>query len=128
MNLAVLLRLFICLFVLGGFLYLTIDRQNQITEMRFAIPQIAKEIEEIKEENTRLFYEIECFENPIQLMQLTRLAEYSHLKHPYSNEILTVKAGDPFTIIEQPAIQEVSLPSKLSLAALLLNYSARKED
>ena len=128
MNLGVLFRLLTCLGFLGGFLYMTIDRQNEITKMRFAIPHLSKEIEEIKEENTRLFYQIECFENPVHLMQLTRLGEYSHLKHPMTQEILTVTEGDPITLSEYPTIQEISLPSKLSLAAILIHHAGTKEE
>ena len=128
MNLGILCRLLICLGFLGGFLYLTIDRQNEITKMRFAIPQLVKEIEEIKEENTRLMFQIECFENPIHLMQLARLNEYCHLKHPMKNEILTVREGNPISLLEHPTIQEISLPSKLSLAAILTQYAGAKEE
>lgn len=128
MNIGILFRLLTCLGFLGGFLYKTIDRQNEITQMRFALPLLAKEIDEIKEENTRLHYQIESFENPIHLMQLTRLGEFSHLRHPVAREILTVNEGDPMTLSEHPAIQEISLPSKLSLAAILMRQSGAKEE
>ena len=128
MNLGILFRLLICLGFLGGFLYLTIDRQNEITKMRFAIPRLVKVIDEIKEENTRLKYQIECFENPVHLMQLARLNEYCHLKHPMRKEILTVREGDPIALPEHPTIQEISLPSKLSLAAILTQYAGTKAE
>lgn len=128
MNLGLLFRLLICLAFLGSFLYLTIDRQNEITKLRLVIPHIAKEIDEIKEENTRMLFQIECFENPIHLMQLARLNEYSHLKHPMTKEILTVTEGDLITLPEHPAIQEISLPSKLSLAAILMHQTGANEE
>ncbi|HAZ15165.1 MAG: hypothetical protein A2Y28_01045 [Chlamydiae bacterium GWC2_50_10] len=121
MNPALFLRLLICLTVLGGYLYWTIDQQNEITQLRIALPQLAKEIDEIREENTLLRYEIESFENPLHLLQLSRLSSFSHLKQPLSKEIFTIREGEPLSLPSSSSIQEISIPSKLSLAAILLH-------
>jgi hypothetical protein len=82
------LKLFICLFVLGFTLYAFIVKGNQVTEMRLAVPALAKKVRMLQEENSRLQYEIEQFENPIHLMEMKRKPELSHLKFPYVEEIL----------------------------------------
>lgn len=91
MNLTI--NLFICIAVAGLFLFAYIDKQNELTELRLAIPVLAKEVKAIQEENTRLRYEIERFENPILLMELRRKPEFSHLKYPYLNEEIFLPKG-----------------------------------
>lgn len=54
------------------------------------LPALKKEVLSIREEVKKLQYEAERFENPIHLMELARLPEYSHLKHPLIRDILTV--------------------------------------
>ncbi len=122
MHPATLFRLFACLAFSGALLYLTIERQNQITKLRFALPRLAKEIEELKEENMRLTYEIECFEHPSELMRRAHLAEYAHLKHPKSKEILTLRAGDPALFEKSVDLFETAISSKLSFATLWAHF------
>lgn len=76
-------RVFICIFAAGVAVFAYIDKQNDLTELRLAIPALAKEVKSIQEENTRLRYEIERFESPIHLMELMRKPEFGHLKYPY---------------------------------------------
>jgi len=38
-------------------------------------------------------YEVEMFENPVYLMQLSRNPEYGHLKHPIIDDVLTIPEG-----------------------------------
>jgi hypothetical protein len=90
MNKEFLIKIGVCLMVFALCLYSYIDKQNQLTKMRMEIPHLAKEIKAIKEENTRLQYEIDQFESPAHLMELARSSEFSHLKHPLLKEILTV--------------------------------------
>lgn len=90
MNLGIFIRLFLCVFVLGMFLYAFISKQNQITQLRLQIPIAGRALQEIQEENTRLQFEIDQFENPMHLMELSRRPEFSHLKHPFANEIITI--------------------------------------
>lgn len=77
---------FLCILAATISLYSYIDKQNDLTELRLAIPNITRELREIREENTRLHYEIERFESPIHLMELMRKPEYSHLKFPYLSQ------------------------------------------
>jgi hypothetical protein len=86
-------KLFVCLFAFGLCLYSYIDKQNALTALRIRIPNLAKQVAEIQEENMQLHYEIDRFENPQHLMELARHSEFSHLKHPLGKEVLTVREG-----------------------------------
>jgi hypothetical protein len=103
-------RLFSLLGVCGFGLYSYVDKQNALTELRIAIPTVAKEIRMLNEENTRLKYEIELFESPQHLLELAKSCEFSHLKHPLLKEILTVQEGDA---LELPLIVEEEKVTRL---------------
>ena len=90
------LRIFICIVVAGLTLYFYIDKQNELVELRLAIPTLDKEVKAALEENTRLQYEIDRFESPIHLMELARKPEFSHLKYPYTKDIVILKEPPPF--------------------------------
>lgn len=103
----IVLRLFICIAAAGLTLFFYIDKQNELTELRLAIPALSKEVKNIQEENIRLRYEIERFESPIHLMELMRKPEFSHLKFPYlKDEVFLPKAA--------PLDKEVKVFSKRS--------------
>ena len=74
-------------------LYSYMEKQNEITSLKFEVPFIAKEIEDLKEEIKKMKYEVEMFENPVYLMQLIRNPEYGHLKHPIIDDVLTIPEG-----------------------------------
>ena len=93
MNNNLLIRVFLCILILGGFLYAYISKQNTITILRLEIPNIAKEVEEICQENSRLRFEIDKFENPVHLIDLSRNPEYRHLKHPLLKDIIEIKVN-----------------------------------
>ena len=61
------------------------DIQYNPTELTF---DKQAQLAEIEDENTRLQYEVEAFENPLNLIELARKPEYRALKHPLSSEIL----------------------------------------
>ncbi len=90
MNFGIFIRVFLCILTLGSVLYAYINKQNHITELRLQIPVAAKELQVVQQENTRLKFEIDQFENPVHLMELSRLPQYSHLKYPLVNEIITI--------------------------------------
>ncbi|MFN0065808.1 MAG: hypothetical protein ACKVOH_06195 [Chlamydiales bacterium] len=91
MRIGLLLRLFICILIFGSFLYFYINKQNHITELRLQIPAQAKELEHIQQEIVRLQFEVNRFESPDHLMELSRKPEFSHLKHPLMSEIIEVR-------------------------------------
>lgn len=84
-------RLFCCIFILGISLFAYVSKHNVLTERRMRVPILAKELQAIEEENVRLSFAIEKFENPLHLMELARKPEFSHLKHPLVTEVVTVE-------------------------------------
>jgi hypothetical protein len=76
--------------VFGLCLYSYLETQNQLTHLKIHLPEVEKEMKLIREENQRLAYEIDQFENPAHLIELAHCPEYAHLKHPLIKEILTV--------------------------------------
>ena len=82
------LRIFACIMAAGLALYSYIDKQNDLTELRMAIPVLAKEVKGIQDENIRLKYEVDRFESPIHLMELARKPEFGHLKFPYVTDVV----------------------------------------
>lgn len=86
-------QVFFCIFIAGLTLYIYIDKQNELTELRLTIPVLTKELKQIQEENIRLKYEINQFESPIHLMELARKPEFGHLKYPHLNDVQTLPEG-----------------------------------
>lgn len=93
MNKPTSFRIFICIFIFSFFLYLYTDQQNSLTRLRIRLPAVAKEIKAIREENKRLHYEVDQFESPHHLIELSRRSEFSHLKQPFVKEILNCQEG-----------------------------------
>lgn len=83
-----MIRLLICILSAGLIVYKYIDHLNELTELQLSLPLLAKEIKEINEKNLELQYQIEQFENPLNLMELARKPEFGHLKQPVFNEIV----------------------------------------
>ncbi len=85
-----LIKLGVCLGLLAYCLYSYLNVQNDLTELKIKLPEVEGEIRQIQEESRRLSYEVEQFENPAHLIELSVSPEYAHLKHPLIKEILTV--------------------------------------
>jgi len=88
-----IVKVLICASSFGGVLYAYLEQQNDLTKLRIGLPELAKEVRVLSEENTRLQYEIEQFENPKYLMALAKRPEFSHLKHPVASEILVINTN-----------------------------------
>lgn len=93
MNKGFLIKIVICIFAGGIFLYKYLNKVNELTEHKLLLPKIEKEIYILKEDSERLQYIIDQFENPTHLMELSRSPEYSHLKHPLFKNVLKVQEG-----------------------------------
>jgi len=89
----VFFRLLACLSLFSFSIYSYLDKQNHCTELKMHLPKLTKEIQAIHEVNAQLRYQIECFENPQNLLSLASSQEYAHLKFPFTEEVLTVKEG-----------------------------------
>lgn len=103
MNL--LFKLLLCILTLGSFSYVYVDRLNAHTELKLQIPQLAREIEQLKQDTVQLGYDIECFKSPQNLLQLAKQPEYSHLKFPYSEDIVTVPSGFAKVHVEESRVE-----------------------
>ncbi len=90
---ALFAKLALCIFALVMSLYLYIEKQNEVTKLKIELPQIAKEVRKLQEENQKYQYEIDLFENPNHLMELVRLSQFSYLKHPVVREVLSIPEG-----------------------------------
>ncbi|MCH9610154.1 MAG: hypothetical protein S4CHLAM81_07320 [Chlamydiales bacterium] len=91
MKLGLLIRIFICIAATAAFLYFYIEKQNRITQLRLEIPQLARQVELLRQEIVRVQFEVDQFENPVHLLELARKPEYGHLRQPKVNEIVTIQ-------------------------------------
>ncbi len=96
-------QVLVCAFSCGGVLYAYVKQQNDVTKVRIELPRLAREVRQLEEQNSRLKFEIERFENPKHLMELAKRPEFSHLKHPLIGEIFVLQIKD-----EQPLAKEES--------------------
>ena len=72
-------------------LFAHMQKQNQLTELRLKVPIIAKKVQKLKEELTRLTFEKEQYENPLRLMELSRKPEFGYLKQPKLSDVVTLQ-------------------------------------
>jgi hypothetical protein len=89
-----LIRLCVCIFIVGMSLYAYVNKHNTLTEVQMRLPVLTKELIMCDEENVRLQFTIEKFENPLHLMELARKPEFSHLKHPYTRDIIHLELDE----------------------------------
>lgn len=82
------IKAIICLFSMVAMLYFYIDKQNEQIQLRIQVRAAIKELREIQESNISLQYEVDQFESPAHLMELARKPSFSHLKHPYTKDII----------------------------------------
>ena len=85
-----MLKILTCIVCGGGCLYCHLNQQNGLTQLKMDCSLREAELDQIQEENRRLAYDIEQFESPNHLFELARRPEFSHLKHPALQEIMTV--------------------------------------
>lgn len=95
------LRIFICIIALWITILAYIEKQNDLTELRLAIPNLAKAVKNIEEENVRLEYEIEHFKSPVHLMELSRKPEFGHLKASFFKDEIFLSKEPPLLIVEK---------------------------
>lgn len=112
--------IFCGIFVFGFALYTYVEQQNQVTALKLQLPKIAREIKALQEENTRLQFEIDTFENPDNLLKLAAKPQFAHLQHPLSTDVLMVKEG--LALHAQPEKEAAAAPkSTIRLATSALS-------
>jgi hypothetical protein len=92
MKIGFLARLIFCIFLFSIYLYLYVERQNKVTELRLNIPNVVKDVRELKENISSLQYDIEHFESPSHLLELSKKMEFRHLKYPNTTDILILSS------------------------------------
>ncbi len=83
-------RLLMCGIFITAVTYVFIDKQNHITELRRRIPEIKKVLRNVIDSNKKLKYQIDRFESPLNLMEISKRPEFSHLRYPAENEVITI--------------------------------------
>ncbi len=106
----------LCLVMLGVSLFSYLEKQNQLTELRIYIPKLVKEIRLIQEENVNLKYQIQTFESPEHLMQLSSESKFSHLKYPLSKEVLVLQEASQLDLPSDRKVEQFSPKIKHTLA------------
>lgn len=107
----VFIQLACCIGGFGCCLCSYVNTQNTVTRLRLEIPILSCEINELKEQNDCLKYEIDLFESPQHLMQLARCSEFSHLKYPTLQEVLTL--SEAVALQKKPIIEKEKDPPTL---------------
>lgn len=79
--------------ILAGCFVSYIDKQNTLAYLQMRIPKIAQEIREVEEEIAELQYDIDQFQSPSNLLEIAQKPEFSHLKHPFMRDILSIEEG-----------------------------------
>jgi hypothetical protein len=105
MNSGLVLRMLCCLAVFALYLYHIIHKQNTLNYLSLQIPKVTKDVKALEEENLRLQFAIDSFESPDHLMQLVKLEEHAHLRHPSLSEVLSLTQGLALHIEEAPAVK-----------------------
>lgn len=88
MKSAFFIRLGICCVFLGSFLYTYVNKKNDITEIQLRIPGMVLKLQSLNEEVKALQFLVDKFEGPENLMHLSTLPEYGHLRSPLESEII----------------------------------------
>ena len=97
-------QVLVCAFSCGSVLYAYVRQQNDVTKVRIELPKLTREVRQLEEQNSRLRFEIERFENPKHLMELAKRPDFSDLKHPLSREIFVLHTKEEES--QEPQIQD----------------------
>ena len=117
MNIAFIARISICIFVVGLTLCAYVDKQNEVTRCKIAIPKIQHEIDDLLMQKQKLTFIVDRFESPSNLLQLAKLPEYSHLRYPIQRDVFTLEEGFAMSIDKEEKNLQCSPKTKISLAS-----------
>ncbi len=94
LSLSISVRILLCIAIAVGFVYAYIEKQNELTEVRLLIPSINKELKGLRESNARLRFAIISFENPANLLELSKKPELSYLKFPNASDVTVIRVEE----------------------------------
>lgn len=101
MHKVTFLRVIFCVLSAASFLFFYLEKQNEKTKLLLEIPHLSASLKEIEEENMRLQYLVDRFENPANLMELMVQTSFSHLQFPVLDSIVVLPEGKHFAIPNQ---------------------------
>lgn len=91
--LRLLIQFWISLSIVGMALYFYVDQKNELIRLQMEIPVIEKELKGALEENTRLRYRIQQFQDPEKLLELHRQPSYATMKYSSVDQVLILSGG-----------------------------------
>ena|SRR3989338_1810058 len=103
MNHKIIMRVGLLGSLFGCSLFSYLHTQNEVSKLKMELPMIAKEIESLYSENQKLKFEVECFENPLHLIELARQPQFSHMRFPMENEILSIPPKEKESAFATPS-------------------------
>ena len=77
----------------AAFLYAYVVHHNRVLQLQMEIPKLAKEVREIEQDNIRLRFQIQQFEDPSNLMKTLALREYVHLEYAASSDVYNLRVS-----------------------------------
>lgn len=86
-----LLKVLLCMAMLTWSFYRYIRHENDLIRLKIEIPSLQREVRRLEEKNTQLQLEIDSFESPLHLMELSQSALFSKLKYPRRAEVWLIK-------------------------------------
>ena len=84
-----------CVFFFSILTYFYLDSQNQLIQRKFKLEPLISNVQKLKEQNRHLYYEIQSFESPSNLMELAKNDSYRHLTYPKANLVAKLKDVQP---------------------------------
>lgn len=86
-----IVKLFIILIAASFAVYLYIHKQNEALTLRLQVPEAEKQLKELISKGESMQYEIDQFESPKNLLDLSKKPEYSHLKYPHLSDVIVIE-------------------------------------
>lgn len=91
--LRLLIQFWISLSIVGLALYLYVDQKNELIRLQMEIPVVEKELKGVLEENIRLRYRIQQFQDPQKLLELHSHPPYASMKYSSVDQVLILPGG-----------------------------------
>lgn len=83
------------LLVVATLIFLYIREHNDLTELRIQVPKLEREISSLEAEKIKLQFELEQFFSPSRLEEISRRAQYAHLKQLEPSDCIDISPCEP---------------------------------
>jgi len=71
-------------------LFAYVYKEHELTKLRLSVPRQERDLKLLVQERDELCFQVNCFENPISLLQFLQMPQFSHLRFPEEKEILFI--------------------------------------